>query len=92
MYNLADHLNNLQTFQYGKLNLFNPVTKTSAVLSDINENNFKQIIEEALKTIFNSKDHMSVKFVIDNKLVYFKDLQFDNLKDLEHGHIFNLLI
>lgn len=89
---LIDHLDNTKTFQYGKLNLFDPVTKTIAVLTDIDENNFKQIIEEVLKTIFHVNDCMTVKFVFHNKLMQFKEIEFDMFKDLKHGHVFNLLI
>lgn len=89
---LKNHLNNSQTFQYGKLNLFDPATNTIAVLTDVNENNFRDIIEAALKTIFHVTDYTSVRFIFNNSLVYFNEIKFNDFKDLEHGHIFNLLI
>ena len=82
------HIYNTNDIHIKKLNMYEINTHRLYVLDDINELNYYPVINFILTSKFNSPDAQNVKFLINSKVILFKDLKFENLEDMVHGKIF----
>ena len=86
------HIYSTTDIHVGKLNLREHGTTKLYVLDDINESNYYDIIKFVLINKFNSPNTNTVKFLIDCKIVLFENLKFEDLKDMEYGYIFCIML
>ena len=91
-YNFEKHIYDTKEIHIGKLNLCQYNTNNLYVLDDINETNYNDIIRFILVNKFSSLDVDSVKFIINLKIILFKNLKFEDFKDIKYGYIYKFIL
>ena len=90
--NLEKHIYDTKEIHIGKINLCQYNTSNLYVLDDINESNYNEIIRYILVNKFSSLDVDNVKFIINLKIILFKNLNFQDFKDIEYGYIYKFIL
>jgi hypothetical protein len=91
-YNFDKHIYDNKEIHIGKLNMCQYNTTNLYVLDDINESNYNEIIRFILVNKFNSLNVDNVKFIINSKIILFKDLNFQDFKDIEYGYVYRFIL
>lgn len=88
----SDSITETTMFKCGSLNLHDFKNNIGVSIDGVNEDNYRNMIEYALKNNFKMCDVTKVSFAFFGNVVKFMDLSFNDLLQMKHGHIYKIML